>query len=66
MFIIILNWCTIVYRYFVSNIQWLEKDFLGYLEGWESSINSLKDVPNKEKKTMCLSPETLDGIKMTG
>ena len=46
-------------------MQWLEKDFLGYLTEWENSIASRKDLTHSEQK-MCLSTETLQGLRITG
>ena len=45
--------------------QWLEGDFLTYLADWESAVKS-SDHTALEKRKMCLSDETLQGIRMTG
>ena len=46
--------------------QWLEKDFLGYLDDWEKSVKERNGFTDEEKKRMTLSQETLDGLRMTG
>ena len=46
-------------------IQWLESDFLQYLKEWEECIEGC-DVDNAVKPTMCLSRETLEGLRITG
>ena len=44
-------------------LQWLENDFLAYLQVWEDSV---KDFPANERKKMMLSQETLEGLRITG
>ena len=44
-------------------LQWLENDFLAYLQVWEDSV---KDFPAYERKKMMLSQETLEGLRITG
>ena len=47
-------------------LQWLEKDFLKYLQDWEDEANACnRDNPSEVNKMM-LSHETLEGIKITG
>lgn len=47
--------------------QWLEKDFLGYLKEWDDSVGERQgDFTIAERKKMCISEETLDGLRMTG
>ena len=46
-------------------MQWLEGEFLEYLKQWEDKVSETEYSP-QVKKAMCLSPETLQGIKMTG
>ena len=46
--------------------QWLENDFLGYLHAWEASVSSRTDVSLAERDKMCLSRETLEGLRLTG
>ena len=47
--------------------QWLECDFLGYLAAWRDSVETdYPDLSKREKGTMCLSKETLEGLHITG
>lgn len=54
--------------------QWLEEDFLGFLDGWEESVAQRKSFDkktrqgftNKQKKMMLLSAETRLGLRITG
>ena len=47
-------------------LQWLQKDFLGYLKEWRASVDARKDITDAERPTMCLSRETLEGLHITG
>ena len=47
-------------------LQWLEKDFLGYLAEWDEMIQCRENFTAAEKKKMTLSKDTLDGLRMTG
>jgi len=47
-------------------VQWLEDKFLGYLEEWEESVASRPGFTAKERAMMCLSRETLEGLRITG
>ena len=47
-------------------MQWLETDFLGYLEQWEQAVKQRDGFTVCEKKTMLLSVETAAGLKLTG
>ena len=46
--------------------QWLETDFLKYLEQWETVVVEREGFTDAEKKTMLLSMETSTGLKLTG
>ena len=46
--------------------QWLEKEFLGYLDDWEKAVKERKGFTDEQKKRMILSQETLEGLRMTG
>lgn len=48
------------------SMQWLEKDFLGYLKEWEESVSKREGLTNKERNNMLLSQETCFGIEVTG
>ena len=47
-------------------MQWLKEDFLSYLKEWQTSIEQRKGFTKAQKQTMCLSKETLLGLRMTG
>ena len=47
-------------------MQWLEDEFLGYLQNWEGSVMAQSGLSMKEKNSMLLSPETRFGIEVTG
>ena len=46
-------------------LQWLEKDFLGYLAEWDEMVQCRENFTAAEKN-MTLSKDTLDGLRMTG
>ena len=46
--------------------QWLATDFLGYLDSWEKEVADQPGIERKEKQRMCLSKETLQGLRITG
>ena len=46
-------------------MQWLEKDFINYLDEWEESANGREDLSESEKHKLCLSRETLEGLRFT-
>ena len=52
----------------VRILQWLQKDFLGYIAGWKASVleREKKGFTKPELAMMCLSKETLEGLQMTG
>jgi len=57
----------IISCYFCVHIlQWLETDFLEYLEEWQKTVEQRKGFTASEKKTMLLSDETATGLKLTG
>ena len=47
-------------------MQWLETNFLGYLDEWDSSVHNCPGFTPAEMKKMQLSSETLAGLKVTG
>ena len=49
----------------IYSSQWLEEDFLGYLDAWESSVNSRPGYTKTEKGKMMLSPATRIGLRIT-
>ena len=44
-------------------LQWLEKDFLGYLD---TSVSAKDGVSKAEKASMTLSKETVEGLRLIG
>ena len=53
-----------MYLFFHS--QWLENDFLKYLDNWESSVSNRRGFSKAQKQTMMLSAATRYGLRMTG
>ena len=51
---------------YLNYMQWLKEDFLGYIEEWQKSIEQREEFTNAQKQMMCLSKETLTGLKITG
>lgn len=45
--------------------QWLETEFLQYLEDWETAVANREGFTDAEKKSMLLSVETSRGLKLT-
>ena len=45
-----------------ENVQWLQEDFLGWLDEWECSVMARDDLSLSERDRLCLSRETLDGL----
>ena len=46
--------------------QWLRKDFLNYFDEWDKEVAKIKGLKQKEKQRLCLSKETLQGLRITG
>lgn len=57
--------CGIV-NSFLSLFQWLLDDFLGFLSDWDEKSLGIADLTKKEKARLCLSRETLEGLRITG
>ena len=52
-------------------MQWLENDFLKYLNEWKESTKHVTDdtrtkLSDSEQKKLCISEETLEGLHITG
>ena len=47
-----------------ENVQWLQEDFLGWLDEWEYSVMARDDLSLSERDRLCLSRETLDGLRL--
>ena len=43
--------------------QWLEKDFLSYLDEWQTSVASRTELTASAKNKLCLSLETLERLR---
>ena len=56
--------CILKYTHDV--FQWLEKEFLAYLDDWERSVNEREGYTTAQKNRMILSKETLLGLRITG
>ena len=54
-----------VYTHVNVHLQWLEKDFLGYLDKWEASVRAREGFTRAEKTSITLSKETLEGLRLT-
>ena len=52
--------------YYLTYSQWLLNDFLGYLGEWEVEIAEVPGLDQKEQQKLCLSRETMEGLKITG
>jgi len=46
-------------------LQWVEQEFIPYLDEWEKSVEDREGFNNLAKKQMLLSRATLLGIRMT-
>ena len=46
--------------------QWLEEEFLGYMEKWEQSVAARPGFSQTDKNKMMLSEATKTGLKFTG
>ena len=47
-------------------VQWLEVEFLGYLDRWETSVRDRPGLSRAQQNNMLLSPETCLGLRTTG
>ena len=50
----------------IGCLQWLEDDFMGYLNSWETTVQQQKGFPSEKKKMMFMPVETRKGIEVTG
>ena len=48
------------------SMQWLQDDFLGYLDEWESGTKDRVDLSASDKRKLLLSSETMEGLRVTG
>lgn len=61
-----ITWYCLFKCFNILWVQWLENDFVGYLQKWQQSVDQREGFNKEEKKKMTLSTDTLKGIKMTG
>jgi len=47
-------------------LQWLDQEFIPYLDEWEKRVEDREGFSNLAEKQMLLSRATLLGIRMTG
>ena len=47
-------------------MQWLQNDFLTYLTEWEEEVAAIPGLKKNEMQKLCLSKETMVGLKITG
>ena len=47
-------------------VQWLEEEFLPYLDSWEESVRKRKGFAAKSKEKMLLTNTTRLGLRVTG
>ena len=47
-------------------MQWLQEDFLRWLDELKCSVMARDDLSLSERDRLCLSRETLDGLRFTG
>ncbi len=50
----------------VPSLQWLQEQFLPYLENWEESVRARDQFTLTEQNKMLLSVETRLGLQFTG
>ena len=65
-FIIVVSAGQAAYFLLAPLHQWLEQDFIGYLDEWEQSVQTCTDCTCTQKTQMCLSREMLEGWQTTG
>ena len=49
-----------------SAFQWLEKDFVQYLDDWEKKVQGKTELSKTERNKMMITNETLTGLYRTG
>ncbi len=43
----------------------MEVDFIQYLDEWEKSVSSRADLEAADKQKLCISRETIEGLRFT-
>ena len=51
---------------FAGHVQWLQNDFLTYLTEWDEEVAAIPGLKRSEMQKLCLSKETMAGLKITG
>ncbi|XP_072042699.1 uncharacterized protein [Amphiura filiformis] len=46
-------------------LQWLTDNFLNFLYEWQHESDGMDFLTKEEKKRLCLSPQTLEGLRIT-
>ena len=46
--------------------EWLQEEFIAFLDKWEASVAARKEFEKIEKNKMLLSEETRFGLRLTG
>lgn len=44
----------------------MESDFLKYIDDWEATVQGNDEYTATQKQQMCLSRETVEGLRITG
>ena len=52
--------------YTCTFFQWLETEFIAYLDEWEASANGREELTAAERQKLCISCETFEGLRFTG
>jgi hypothetical protein len=52
--------------WYIIILQWLKHDFLSYLDDWEASSQAQEGLSQTEKNKLCISRETLEGLRIIG
>ena len=51
---------TELISHYYCTMQWLESDFIAYLDEWEEAANQREDLSVKDQQKLCISRETLE------
>lgn len=49
-----------------SYLQWLTDTFINFLHDWQHEADKMDNLKADEKRRLCLSPQTLEGLRLTG
>ena len=52
--------------YYCSCVQFLEQEFLAYLDRWTTSVKRRAGYSDEERERMLLSQQTMKGLRITG